>query len=62
MMRGVGGVRKSIYQKLISQMVMDRVSVTMLRFLGSSGRDSVGSGQCSSNRVSGISSRTMEIY
>ena len=34
-----------------------RVRVTMLRFYGSSGRDSVGRGQHSSNRVSGISSR-----
>ena len=36
-----------------------RVRVTMLRFLGSSGRDSLGRGQHSSNRVSGISTRTM---
>ena len=36
-----------------------RVRVTMLRFYGSSGRDSVGRGQNSSNRVSGISTRTM---
>ena len=36
-----------------------RVRVTMLRFQGSSGRDSVGRGQHSSNRVSGISTRTM---
>ena len=35
--------------QLISQRV--RVRVTMLRFLGSSGRDSVGRGQHSSNRV-----------
>ena len=33
--------------------------VTMLRFEGSSRRDSVGRGQHSSNRVSGISTRTM---
>ena len=32
-----------------------RVRVTMLRFYGSSGRDSLGRGQHSSNRVSGIS-------
>ena len=44
-------------QELIGQRV--RVRVTMLRFSGSSGRDSVGRGQHSSNRVSGISSRTM---
>ena len=43
--------------ELTGQMV--RVRVTMLRFKGSSGRDSVGRGQHSSNRVSGISSRTI---
>ena len=43
--------------ELIGQTV--RVMVTMLRFLGSSRRDSVGRGQNSSNRLSGISSRTM---
>ena len=36
-----------------------RVRVTMLRFYGSSGRDSVGRGQHTSNRVSGISTRKM---
>ena len=43
--------------ELIGQTV--RARVTMLRFKGSSGRDSVGRGQQSSNRVSGISSRTI---
>ena len=40
---------------------LDRQSTrnTMLRFLGSSGRDSVGTWQHSSNRVSGIFTRTM---
>ena len=40
---------------------LDRQSTrnTMLRFQGSSGRDSVGRGQHSSNQVSGISSRTI---
>ena len=40
---------------------LDRQSTrnTMLRFLGSSGRDSIGRGQYSSNRVSDISTRTM---
>ena len=42
---------------LIGQMVW--VRVTMLRFSGSSERDSVGKGQHSSNQVSGISTRTM---
>ena len=36
-----------------------RVRVIMLRFYGSSGRDSVGRGQHSSNRVSGIFCRTI---
>ena len=43
--------------ELISQRV--RVRVTMLRFYESSGRDSVGRGQLSSNRAGGISTRTM---
>ena len=43
--------------EVIGQMV--RVRVTMLRFSGSSGRDSIGRGQHSSNRVSGISTRTI---
>ena len=42
--------------ELIGQSV--KVRVTMLRFLGSSARDSVGKGQHSSNQISGISSRT----
>ena len=36
-----------------------RVRVSMLRFYGSSGRDSVGKGQHSSNQVIGISTRTI---
>ena len=43
--------------ELIGQTV--RVRITMLRFYGSSARDSVGRGQHSSNRVSSISSRTI---
>ena len=43
--------------ELIGQRV--RVRVIMLRFYGSSGRDSVERGQHSSNWVSGISIRTM---
>ena len=43
--------------ELIGQRV--RVRVTMLRFYGSSGRDSLGRGHHSWNRVSGISTRTM---
>ena len=45
--------------QLIGQTVRVRVRVTMLRFQGISGRDSVGRGQHSSNRLSGISTRTM---
>ena len=43
--------------QLIGQRV--RVRITMLRFWGSSGRNSVGRVQHSSNLVSGISTRTM---
>ena len=59
MMRGAAGVRKSNTPELIGQKVRVRVKVTMLSFSGISGRDSVGRGQHSSNRVSGISTRTM---
>ena len=45
--------------ELISQ--TDRVRVTMLRFSGSSGRDSVGRGQHSSNQASAISTKTMQL-
>ena len=46
--------------ELIGQRV--RVMVTILRLKGISGRDSVGRGQHSSNRVSGISTRTMHQF
>ena len=57
MMRGVGGVRKSIHQRWLAK----RLGLGLLcwGFKGSSGRDSVGRGQHSSNRVSDISARTM---
>ena len=45
--------------ELIGQRVKVLFRITMLRFKASSGRDSVGRGEHSSNRVSGISSRTM---
>ena len=41
------------------ELIGHRVRVTMLRFEGSSRRDSIRGGQHSSNRVSGISTRTM---
>ena len=54
------GRRKEVNRPgLIGQTVRIRVRVTMLRFLGSSERDSLGRGQHSSNRVSGISTGTM---
>ena len=56
-MRGMGGVRKSIHQSCLAKRL--GVRVTKLRFYGSSGRDSVGRAQHSSNRVSCIPSRTM---
>ena len=43
--------------ELIGQRV--RLRVTMVKFYGSSARDSVGRGQHSSNLVSGVSTRTM---
>ena len=57
MVRGVGGVRKSIHQSWLAK----RLGLGLLcwGFLGCSGRDSVRRGQHSSNRVSGISTRTM---
>ena len=52
------GRRKEVRTpQVIGQRV--RVRVTMLRFYGITGRDSVGRGQHSWNRVSGISTRTM---
>ena len=45
--------------ELIGQKLRVWVRVTMLRFLRSSGRDSLGRGKHSSNRLSGISTRTM---
>ena len=55
MVRGVGGVRKSIDQCWLAK----RLGLGLLcwGFKGSSGRDSVGKGQHSSNRVSSISTR-----
>ena len=44
--------------EMIGQRV--RVRVTKLRFKGSPGRDSVGRCQHSSNRVSGISTKTIQ--
>ena len=53
MMRCVGGVRKSIHQSWLAK----GLGLGLLCW-GSSGRDSIGIGQYSSNRVSGISTRT----
>ena len=52
-----GRIKEVNRPELIGQRM--RVRVTMLRFYGSSGRNSVGRGQHSSNRLSGISSRTI---
>ena len=54
-----GRIKEINIPKLIGQRVRVTVRVTMLRFLRSSGRDSLGRGQHSSNRVSDISTRTM---
>ena len=48
--------------ELICQKVRVMVRLTMLRFYGSSGRDSVGRGQHSAIRLSGISTRTMHQF
>ena len=54
MMRGVGGVRKSIHQSLLAKEL--GLGLLCWGFKGISGRDSIGSGQYTSNRLSGISS------
>ena len=56
-MRGVGGVRKSIHHSWLAWWLGLRL--LCWSFKGSSGRDSVGRGQHSSNQLSGISTRTM---
>ena len=56
-MRGVWGVRKSIQQSWLTEGL--GLGLLWWGFYGSLGKDSVGKGQHSSNRVSGISSRTM---
>ena len=57
MMRGMGGVRKSIHHSWLAKGL--GLGLLYWGFKGSSGRDSVGRGQHSSNRVSGISTWTM---
>ena len=52
-----GWSKKFNTPEMIGQRV--RVRVTMLRFQGSSGRNSAGRGQHSSNRFSGISTMTL---
>ena len=58
MMRGVGGVKKSIHQSWLAK----GLGLLCRSFLGSWGRDSVRRGQHSSNQVSGISARTMHQF
>ena len=57
MMRGMGGVRKSIHHSWLAKGL--GLGLLYWGFKGSSGRDSVGRGQHSSNQVSGISTWTM---
>ena len=59
MVRGVGGVRKSIDQSWLAKELGLGLVLLWWGFKGSSRRDSVGRGQHSTNRVSGISTRTM---
>ena len=56
MMRGVGGVRKSIHHSWLAKGLRLGLGLPCWGF---NARDSVGRGQHSSNRVSGISTRTM---
>ena len=57
MMRGVGGVRKLIHQSWLAKDL--GLGLVCWGFKRSSGRDSVGRGQHSSNRISRISTRTI---
>ena len=57
MMRCVGGVRKSKHQSWLAKEL--GLGLLSWGFYRSSGRDSLGRGQHSSNRVCGISTRTM---
>ena len=60
MMRSVGGIRKSINQSWLAKGLGLGLGLLCWGFKGgSSGRDSVERGQHSSNRVSGIYTRTM---
>ena len=58
-MRGVRGGRKSEHQSWLAKGL--GLGLLCWGFKGSSGRDSLGRGQDSSNRVSGISSRPMHL-
>ena len=60
MMRGVGGVRKSIYHSWLATVL--GLGLLCWGFNGVQARDSVGRGQHSSNRVRGISTRTIHQY
>ena len=59
MMWGVGGVRNSEQQSWLVKGLGLGLGLLCWGFNGSSGRDSVGRGQYSSNRVLGISTKTM---
>ena len=60
MMRSVGGVRKSIHQSWLAKgLGLGLLCWGFKRVQRERERDSVGRGQHSSNRVSGISTRTM---
>ena len=61
MMRGVGGVRKTIHQSWLAKGLGLGLGLGLLcwGFKGSSAIDAVRRGQHSSNRISGISTRTM---
>ena len=62
MMRGVGGIRKSIHQSWLAKGLGLGLGLLCWGFKGSSGRDSLGRGQHCSNQVSGISTRTIHQF
>ena len=61
-MRGMGGIRKSIHQSWLTKGLGLELGLLCRGFKGVQEEISVGKGQHSSNRVNGISTRTMHHY
>ena len=62
MMSGVGGVKRSIHQRWLAKSLGLCLGLLCWGFKGVQEEDSVGRGQHSSNRVSGISTRIMHQF